>query len=76
MKKTHLYHMVDVSPWPLSASIAVFLLTSGMVCYMHRVVNGMLLFFLGLFILILTLFVWWRDIVRESTYQGNYIIIV
>jgi len=68
--------MVDVSPWPLSASIAVFLLTSGMVCYMHRVVNGMLLFFLGLFILILTLFVWWRDIVRESTYQGNHTMIV
>jgi cytochrome c oxidase subunit 3 len=58
MKKTHLYHIVDVSPWPLSTSIGVLLITSGFVCYMHRVINGMFLVLLGLGILILSLFVW------------------
>jgi len=76
MKKTHLYHIVDVSPWPLSTSIGALLLTSGFVCYMHRVTNGMFLFLLGLFIFVLSLFVWWRDVVRESTYQGNHTLIV
>lgn len=76
MKKTHLYHIVDVSPWPLSTSIAALLLVSGLVCYMHRIVNGMFLFLLGFLLLILSLFVWWRDIVRESTYQGNHTLIV
>jgi len=76
MKKTHLYHIVDISPWPLSVAVATLLLTSGLVCYMHRVSNGMFLFLLGMFILIVSLFVWWRDVIRESTYQGNHTLIV
>jgi len=30
----------------------------------------------GLFIVILSLYLWWRDVVRESTYQGNHTLIV
>lgn len=76
MKKTHLYHMVDVSPWPLVSSLGALLLTSGFACYMHRITYGMGLFLLGLFILVSSMYVWWRDIVRESTYQGNHTLIV
>jgi len=76
MKKTQLYHIVHVSHLLLSTSVGVLLITSGFVCYMHRVVNGMFLVILGLSILILSLFVWWRDVIRESTYQGNHTLIV
>jgi len=76
MKKTHLYHIVDVSPWPLASSIGALLLTSGLACYIHRVSYGMFMFLLGLFLLLSSMYVWWRDIVRESTYQGNHTLIV
>jgi len=76
MKKTHLYHIVDVSPWPLASSIGALLITSGFACYMHRISYGMLIFLLGLLLLISSMFIWWRDIIRESTYQGNHTLIV
>lgn len=75
-KKTHLYHIVDVSPWPLASSMGALLLTSGFACYMHRVEYGMALFLLGLLVLLTSMYVWWRDIVRESTFQGNHTLIV
>lgn len=76
MKKTHLYHIVDVSPWPLASSIGALLLTSGFACYIHRITYGMFLFLLGMFVLFSSMYVWWRDIVRESTYQGNHTLVV
>jgi len=76
MKKTHLYHIVDVSPWPLASSLGALLLTSGFACYIHRITYGMFLFLLGMFVLLSSMYVWWRDIIRESTYQGNHTLIV
>jgi len=71
-----MYHIVDISPWPLASSIGALLLTSGFACYMHRISYGMFLFLLGLFVLLSSMSVWWRDIIRESTYQGNHTLIV
>lgn len=76
MQKRHLYHLVDRSPWPILSSLAVFFLTSGFVLYIHRIENGFSIFFLGLIMLISVLFVWWRDVIRESTFQGNHTLIV
>ena len=76
MKRGHLYHIVDVSPWPLASSMGALLLTSGFACYIHRVEYGMLMFLLGLLLLLSSMYVWWRDVVRESTYQGNHTLIV
>lgn len=74
--KKHLYHLVDRSPWPLIVSLALLLITTGLVIYMNRVLNGFLIFFLGFFVLIISLILWWRDVIRESTYQGNHTKIV
>jgi len=74
--KRHLYHLVDRSPWPLISSMGAFFLTSGFVLYIHRVENGFYVFLLGLLILILTFYMWWRDVIRESTYQGNHTLVV
>lgn len=70
--KRHPFHLVDPSPWPLFASVASFVLVIGGVLYMHSYENGGITFFLGFALLGYTMFVWWRDIVRESTYQGNH----
>jgi len=78
MKKIqkHLFHIVDESPWPFFTSIAVFLFLSGFVCYIHRIVFGMLLLLIGLLCLIISIYGWLRDIVRESTFQGKHTLIV
>jgi cytochrome c oxidase subunit 3 len=74
--KRHLYHLVDRSPWPLTVSFGLLFATTGLVCYMNRVTNGFFVFLLGLIITIFSLYFWWRDVVRESTYQGNHTQIV
>lgn len=71
-----MYHLVDRSPWPILGSLAAFFLTSGFVLYMHRIEHGFYVFSMGLLMLILVLIVWWRDVIRESTYQGNHTLIV
>jgi len=74
--KRHLYHLVDRSPWPLTVSFGLLFATTGLVCYMNRINNGFLIFFLGILITVLSLYLWWRDVIRESTYQGNHTLIV
>jgi cytochrome c oxidase subunit 3 len=72
----HLFHLVDRSPWPLFSSIAVLFITMGFALYIHRIENGFLIFFFGLLLLIVVLIVWWRDVIRESTHQGNHTLVV
>nr|YP_009472887.1 cytochrome c oxidase subunit III [Acanthaspis ruficeps]AST10091.1 cytochrome c oxidase subunit III [Acanthaspis ruficeps] len=70
----HPYHLVDYSPWPLTGSIGAMTLTSGMIMWFHK--NDTSLYFLGVFITIMTMIQWWRDISREGTYQGKHTIAV
>nr|QDI93899.1 cytochrome c oxidase subunit III [Tuxedo drakei] len=69
-KHNHPFHLVDFSPWPLSGSIGALTLVSGMVMWFHKLNINMLS--LGLVILLLTMYQWWRDITREGTYQGKH----
>nr|QIT06475.1 cytochrome c oxidase subunit 3 [Novacerus sp. FZ-2019] len=74
IKKSHSFHMVDQSPWPLTAALGAMTLTSGLVKWFNEF--NAILMFLGIFILIITSIQWWRDITRESTYQGIHTLIV
>nr|UQT69115.1 cytochrome c oxidase subunit III [Tomostethus sp. 1 QHW-2022a]UTY22590.1 cytochrome c oxidase subunit III [Tomostethus sp. 1 QHW-2022a] len=67
-KKNHSFHLVDFSPWPLMGALSTMILMSGSVKWFHF--NDNSLFILGLTLVLLVMFQWWRDIVRESTYQG------
>nr|AHN95691.1 cytochrome c oxidase subunit III [Trigonotylus caelestialium] len=69
-KNNHPFHLVDYSPWPLTGSIGALTMVSGMVMWFHT--NNMFMFFLGVSILLLTMYQWWRDIVREGTFQGKH----
>jgi len=60
--------MVDQRPWPLTGAIGAFTLTSGITKIFHLYSTN--LFFLGILILIITCYQWWRDISREGTLQG------
>nr|YP_011036789.1 cytochrome c oxidase subunit III [Macropsidius duuschulus]WRK21471.1 cytochrome c oxidase subunit III [Macropsidius duuschulus] len=64
----HPYHLVDKSPWPLTLSLGLLTLTSGSVLWMHKFYQYLM--FTGMIIVLLTMYQWWRDITRESTFQG------
>nr|YP_009691905.1 cytochrome c oxidase subunit III [Thermistis croceocincta]QEG58711.1 cytochrome c oxidase subunit III [Thermistis croceocincta] len=68
MHKNHPFHMVDVSPWPLLGSLGAMTTMMGLIKWFHLFNNDLLL--LGLTITSLVMYQWWRDIIRESTYQG------
>lgn len=64
----HPFHIVEISPWPLTASIGALTLTSGLSYWFHY--NSITILTLGLIILIISSYQWWRDISREGTLQG------
>jgi len=68
----HPFHIVDPSPWPLLASLGAFFTTFGLTLYLHFYKHGFSLFFLGLILLIGTMGIWWRDVIREATYEGQH----
>nr|YP_010443003.1 cytochrome c oxidase subunit III [Aspidodiadema arcitum]UTD49254.1 cytochrome c oxidase subunit III [Aspidodiadema arcitum] len=74
MAHQHPYHLVDQSPWPLTGAISALMMTSGLVLWFHT--NSYLLLLAGFILLITTMINWWRDVVREATFQGSHTAIV
>lgn len=64
----HPFHIVTLSPWPLLRSLNLIIILTGLVKWFH--LNSINLFILRLLSLIINSFSWWRDIIRERTYQG------
>nr|UYK52097.1 cytochrome c oxidase subunit III [Leptocimbex sp. CSCS-Hym-MC0166] len=69
-KMNHPFHLVDYSPWPLLSSFSTMILLMGSIKWFHF--NNPNLMFLGTTLTLMIMFQWWRDIVRESTFQGNH----
>ena len=59
-------HLVDASPWPIFTSLNVLALTLSLVSYMHRYNGGWRLLLLSLLFVMYSMYVWFRDISRES----------
>jgi len=72
LKIKHGFHLVDPSPWPLVAAISALMLTFGGVLYMHSYIGGGFLLTFGFFMILFVMFVWWRDIIREGTFEGQH----
>lgn len=70
----HPYHIVDESPWPLYGSLGGFFLTTGIVKWFHSLTID--LFIVGILILLIVIYQWWRDISREGAFQGLHTAIV
>nr|AXS65202.1 cytochrome c oxidase subunit 3 [Cleridae sp. 3 KM-2017] len=66
--KNHPFHLVDYSPWPLLGALSAMTVMMGLIKWFHQFNNNLL--FLGFIIMILIMYQWWRDIVREGTFQG------
>lgn len=64
----HNYHLVNYRPWPITGAIGVIIILAGTTKLFNK--NNIELFLLGILIIILIIYVWWRDISREGTFQG------
>lgn len=72
----HNYHLVDPSPWPIVTSINLLTLALGGVLFFHNFNRGVFVIFLGLIGVLFSAGLWWRDVVREGTYEGRHTLIV
>lgn len=63
-KPKHPFHLVNPSPWPLVGSIAAGVFAVGAILFLHD--QGSVVFFIGLGLVLLTMGLWWRDVVREA----------
>ncbi len=77
--KHHDYHLVDPSPWPLLASISVFITAIGAIALFRTHVDGAgvfgikgpYLFYIGLIGLVACAWLWWIDVIREAN-RGDH----
>ena len=76
LKTTHSYHLVDPSPWPIFGAFAAFMFTTGGVLYMQRFIGGWSLFFSGFVALLYVMYTWWRDVIREATFEDTHTVVV
>lgn len=76
IKTKHSFHLVDPSPWPIMSGFGALMFTTGFVMYLHKFKGGFNLCLTGFLIIIYVMYVWWRDIVREATYEGQHTVAV
>jgi cytochrome c oxidase subunit III len=80
--KNHDYHIIDPSPWPLVASVGALIMAFGGVGYMRYLSGGSFnlfgvnwaapwLFYIGLGLVLYTMYGWWSDTVKESR-EGHH----
>jgi len=70
--QVHPFHLVDPSPWPIVTATAAFGTTTGGVMFFHGYIGGQFLMSLSLCFLVFMMFTWWRDVVREGTFEGQH----
>nr|YP_009113896.1 cytochrome c oxidase subunit III [Gastrocopta cristata]AGC52861.1 cytochrome c oxidase subunit III [Gastrocopta cristata] len=64
------FHLVEFSPWPLLGSALLTCMPLGLIYYI-RIGTPYLLAY-GMACTAMVAYLWWRDIVREATYQGHH----
>jgi cytochrome c oxidase subunit 3 len=62
------YHLVDPSPWPLVGALGGALVVVGIILAAHF--NSYATLVIGALIVFVTMFFWWRDVIRESRTPG------
>ncbi len=79
---SHDYHLVEPSPWPVLGAVAAFLMMLGFVLYLHPSLFGESMtetfaaigtwsIVPGLGLVLLTMFLWWRDVIAEA-HKGDH----
>ena len=71
--QSHPYHLVDPSPWPISTSFALLVVTVSAVMYMHGFAFGGYLLNLGTILIVTGVALWLRDVIVEGTAWSLFI---
>jgi cytochrome c oxidase subunit III len=64
--KTHDYHILPPSPWPILGAFASLAMAAGGIMWMHEQPGGGAIFYAGVAAVIAVAYFWWRDVVREA----------
>nr|WCS40528.1 cytochrome c oxidase subunit III [Gilpinia sp.] len=70
----HPFHLVNCSPWPLLGSLSTMIMLIGSIKWFNMKSSDLMT--LGMMINLMIMIQWWRDIIRESTFQGFHTSIV
>nr|WDY84685.1 cytochrome c oxidase subunit III [Gilpinia sp. 1 GYN-2022c] len=70
----HPFHLVNYSPWPLLGSLSTMIMLIGSIKWFNMKSSDLMM--LGILINLMIMIQWWRDIIRESTFQGFHTSIV
>jgi cytochrome c oxidase subunit 3 len=73
--KNHDYHLVEPDPWPLIGAFAGGVLFTGLVMWWHGNPYGTFVFALGVAGVLVTMYNWWSNTVREA-HEGHHTPIV
>ena len=68
----HPFHIVDPSPWPFCTSMGLWYITLTTVSFFHKFIQSPFSLIFGIFYLAVVLGFWWRDVIRESTYEFKH----
>nr|ALJ93719.1 cytochrome c oxidase subunit III [Ettchellsia sinica] len=70
MKYNFPFHLVTMSPWPLFSSFSLMII---FISLLNLFINySFMNMFMGLILMLFIMFIWWRDVIRESTFQGYH----
>jgi cytochrome c oxidase subunit 3 len=68
----HPFHLSDPSPWPLFVSLGILGLVIGNVLGLHLCSGAKDLIKDSSYFIAFCMLCWWRDVVRESTFEGKH----
>ena len=72
----HSFHLVNSSPWPLFAAFSMLMIMIGSVMFFHGyqgyLINSTSLIKTGFFMILFIMITWWRDVIREGTFEGQH----
>lgn len=70
--QSHPYHRVSVSPWPLTTSFSLLVMTLSAAAYFNGYANGGIGLALGFLLVLLSRVLWFRDVINERLYEGAH----
>nr|YP_009681748.1 cytochrome c oxidase subunit III [Eustenogaster scitula]ARO89843.1 cytochrome c oxidase subunit III [Eustenogaster scitula] len=68
MMNNHPFHIVSVSPWPIIISFSLLFLPLNLLSFLNNM--KFTKFLINILLILLIMFLWWRDVIRESTFMG------
>lgn len=71
-KQKHKFHIVSPSPWPFLTSLSALVLVSSLILWMHYYNFSLISLLVGVLCILLSMYIWFRDIIRESIFMGYH----